>query len=87
MMMPPSSSSGSFLAMCAAASRLMFEGGDQVEVEDGLEGLEAVRAFLAQRPLGDTAAGRGHHHLPGAQLVDGGLRRLPGSGEVGDVDG
>src|SRR5262249_51350469 len=61
------------------------EGGDQVEIDNRLEGFEVVGARLGQRPLGDTAAGGGDHDMQAAQLVDRGLQRLLGAGVVRDV--
>ena len=59
---------------------------DEVEVDHRLEALEVVRTALGHRPLGDAAAGGGHHDVQPAQLVDGRLQRFLGPGEVGDVD-
>ena len=58
----------------------------EVEIDHGLEGFEVVRAGLGHRPLGDAAAGGGHRDMQATELVDRGLQRLLGAGEVGDVD-
>ena len=44
-------------------------------------------AGLGHRPLGDAAAGGGHRDMQATEVVDRGLQRLLGPGEVGDVDG
>src|SRR5581483_9814307 len=61
------------------------ERGDQVEIDDGLEGLEVVRTRFRHRALGDAAARGGHRDVQAAEFLDGGLQRLLGRGEVGDV--
>ena len=63
------------------------EGRHQVQVDDGSETVQAVRAGLAQRALGDRAAGRGEHDVQTTEGLDRGIQCLFGLGEVGDVDG
>ena len=73
--------------MCAAASRLMLKVAMRLRSITGLEGFEVVGTGLGHRPLGDAAAGSGHHDVQAAEVVDRDLQRLLGAGEVGDVDG
>jgi hypothetical protein len=63
------------------------EGGDQVEVDDLAEGVQVVRAGLAEGALGDAAAGGGDDGVQAAEVGDGGGDGMFGAGEVGDVEG
>src|SRR5215213_3678704 len=57
-----------------------------VEVEHLAEGLQVVRAVLAERALGHAATGGGHADVQAAELRHGGGEDRLGAGEVGDVD-
>ena len=51
------------------ARRLMLKDAMRFQVDRVLEGLQAVRAVLAERLLGDAAAGGGQHHVQAAELA------------------
>src|SRR5271168_521192 len=76
---------GFVLAHVAGRQPADIERGDEVEIDDRLEGLEIVRTGFRHGPLRDAATGRGHRDVQAAEFVDRGLQRFLGSGEVGDV--
>ncbi len=86
MMTPRSSSSGSFFAMCAAASRLMLKVAIRFRsITDWKDsrscGPDLVSVRLAMPPPAVVTI-----DVQAAELVDRGLQRLFGAGEVGDVN-
>ena len=88
MMTPRSSSSGVVAAHVHRRQAADVEGGHRVQIDDGAEGIEVVRAVIAVRAAaqGRAASGGRHRDVQATEVRDRLLQNGFGRAEVGHLD-